>query len=166
MQVRSRFSLFLLLFVVITLPGCGGDSTPENTQIESPSEAIQPGLSPEDSQTELSPENVLTEPSAVEIPPELPSKLLLKAWVGATDTEVILPTEAQGLTLTRSTDRNCDLDNYSVCDMGQQDVLTTTNLTDTAANLSQSAWYWLDNGDQTSQPLTISTDKLPRRMNH
>ncbi len=95
-----------------------------------------------------------------------PSEIQLNAWIGSTNTELTLPTTAQGLTLTSSTDRNCDLLNYSVCAMGQQNILVTSNLTDTAATLTQTAWYWLENENQTSQPLAITADQFPARTSH
>ncbi len=94
------------------------------------------------------------------------TEVQLKAWIGASDTEIILPEQAQGLTLTRSTDSDCDLANYSVCAKGQQDILSTTNLTDTAANTTNPAWYWLQNENLLSNKLAITSNQFSSRNAH
>jgi len=91
------------------------------------------------------------------------SSATLKAWVGSKKTEVRFDNNSDGLNLIRSTDKNCDLTNYSLCAKGQLDTLTNTIINDTATNADQAAWYWLQHGEINSQPATLALPNVTAR---
>lgn len=96
----------------------------------------------------------------------IPTQVQLSAWIGANDTKVTFSEDAQGLMLTRSTDNDCDLENYSTCVRGQQNLVSEHSIIDTAANLTRPAWYWVNNNQVTSRPLAITAESFPRRSHH
>lgn len=92
-----------------------------------------------------------------------PSSATLKAWVGAINTEVRFDSNANDLNFIRSTDKNCDLANYSLCAKGQLDTLANTIINDTATNAKQTGWYWLQHGEINSQPATLALPNFSAR---
>ncbi|MEJ2554352.1 MAG: hypothetical protein P8079_10250, partial [Gammaproteobacteria bacterium] len=66
----------------------------------------------------------------------------------------------------RSTDANCDLDNYSTCTHGQLDMLNSSAVTDSAATLTRPAWYWLRQGTHTSLASAINATRFSARYGH
>lgn len=95
-----------------------------------------------------------------------PQEVRLKAWIGPYDTKVSFPSEALGLDFYRSSDKNCDLGNYSVCPLGQLAPLTTTQITDTTITGNRAGWYWLKKSSATSLPMEFVPTPLPGRAGH
>jgi len=92
-----------------------------------------------------------------------PSSATLKAWVGAINTEVRFNSSANDLNFIRSTDKNCDLANYSLCAKGQLDTLANTVINDTTTNAKQTGWYWLQHGEINSQPASLALPNVSAR---
>ncbi|HHJ81345.1 MAG TPA: hypothetical protein ENJ65_06895, partial [Candidatus Tenderia electrophaga] len=92
-----------------------------------------------------------------------PDSASFRAWVGETDTQVDFDSSAEGLNFIRSTDKNCDLANYSLCANGQLDVLTNSTINDTAINANRSGWYWLQYDNTNSQAATLAAPNFTAR---
>lgn len=84
----------------------------------------------------------------------------LTAWIGKTNSEINFSTGVDGVEFYRSTDSDCNLASYAVCDFGQLDILNGTIVTDTAATASRSAFYYFVNGSDQAD-LTLATLELP-----
>ena len=66
----------------------------------------------------------------------------LNVWVGTADSLVTASPAAPSLNFYRSTSSSCVLANYSGCPNGQFDLLVGSAVTDTALNLTSTAYYW------------------------
>jgi len=93
----------------------------------------------------------------------------VNAWVGETGTLVSLPAVANGARFTRARDRNCDLANYATCTNGQQTVVANAPgaaISDGAATIANTAYYWLQSDTVNSQPLPVSVGRFSERIGH
>lgn len=87
--------------------------------------------------------------------------VMLTAWVGSEATEVTLPAAVTGAEFYRTVDENCVLTNYSVCALGQMDMVDGNPIVDTAANLTRPAYYSLAD-DEGLRALTLDAgNSLP-----
>jgi hypothetical protein len=93
-----------------------------------------------------------------------PSDILMTAWIGKTNTLVNFPAEANGLWLYRSSQLNCNIDNYPSCAFGQFNILNGTTITDTASTNDRTGYYVLKHGNKKAE---LSISKLfSARLNH
>lgn len=71
----------------------------------------------------------------------IPNSFPLYGWVGKEGSELKMPDGIQGVEFYRTTDPQCDLQNYTSCANGKMDVLSGTDFFDTTAHLEQVAYY-------------------------
>ncbi|WLQ12973.1 Ig-like domain-containing protein [Hahella aquimaris] len=105
------------------------------------------------------------------------------AFVGATNTQVQLTYGADSsvsdLSLISSTDAGCDIANYSLCENGAMTLINSDTVTENAALLDRTAYYWLLHGERSGSSATIEPGigdsgsegetvraALPRRYDH
>ncbi len=93
-----------------------------------------------------------------------PTDVVMTAWIGKNNTLVNFPVEAVGLGFYRSSQLNCDIDNYLSCAFGQFNILAGTTVTDTASTSDRTGYYVLKHGDKKAE---LSVNKLfSARLNH
>ncbi len=89
-----------------------------------------------------------------------------KAWFGNSGTELSFPAAAQGMDFYRSTSKNCDLDNYSLCPEGQLVPLTNLSTSDANTSALRNVWFWLRHNKTTSEPTQVALNQPDGRANH
>src|SRR3569623_1061649 len=95
-----------------------------------------------------------------------PNELTASSWVGTSNTLTSFTTAATGMQFIRSGDANCSLANYALCTRGQLDTLTGATVTDTAADLTHPAWYWLKHRANESLPTAVAAPVFGARFGH
>jgi len=88
----------------------------------------------------------------------------LNVWVGSADSLVTASPAAPSLNFYRSTSSSCVLANYSTCPNGQFDLLAGSVITDTALNLTSTAYYWLEQGSRISPSTQIEIGRFSARQ--
>lgn len=79
--------------------------------------------------------------------------LTVDAWIGADGSDVSISSELEGIEFYRSSDPECDLENYATCEESGMDVVDGNEIVDTAARLEQEGFYtfkWRDKSVQTT----------------
>lgn len=69
------------------------------------------------------------------------SSFTLYGWVGKDGSDLMIPSGMQGVEFYRSTDPQCDLDNYKSCGAGKLNILNESEFFDDTAHLDQVAYY-------------------------
>lgn len=78
------------------------------------------------------------------------------AWIGSESSTLFFEDSASGIELYRSSEPDCDFENYGSCENGQMDIIGSEPITDTAATTNQVGFYeFRENG--TSTKAEIST---------
>jgi len=90
----------------------------------------------------------------------------VSAWIGPSDSQVTLPSIANGAQFIRTTDRNCDLTNFSVCASVQSSLVAGAPITDTVATVATPAYYSLKSGSASTNALPINTKRFSERIGH
>jgi len=81
------------------------------------------------------------------------SSFTMTTWIGANDTSIDFSAGTDGIEFYRSTDANCDINNYASCSNGQLNILNVSTVTDTALNSTRAAFYTFKQGSHQ-----VSTD--------
>lgn len=79
------------------------------------------------------------------------SSIDMNAWAGESNTLVSLSPAARGMNLYRSSEKDCDIENYQACEKGQVDVVDAQEIVDTAATLERPGHYVLQSSGQEMQ---------------
>ena len=87
------------------------------------------------------------------------------AWIGPNDTLVDFPSTASGLEFYRSSEADCDLENYASCNNGQLDFLTDETVIDSAAIIQRPGYYTLKSGVNKSS-LAVNSKSFSPRADH
>lgn len=95
----------------------------------------------------------------------VPKSATMTAWIGENDTLATFSAVTDGYEFYRSTEKNCDLDNYSVCKGGQLTILNGQSVTDTAAKIGRPAYYDLIS-DSYRSSATVSAELFGARVGH
>lgn len=101
---------------------------------------------------------------AIATTPE-PYKIEMQAWVGKSDTELTFSDVSGKVELYRSSEDNCDIDNYSACEDGQLDRISDQPISDTALLSQQVGYYTFATGDITTSTM-VSSERFSERSNH
>lgn len=95
-----------------------------------------------------------------------PRNIQVNALVGTTDAQLTFSAEAQGLTLLRTTDENCDLEDIYNCAEGQSEVISEFDITDTALTIDNAAFYTIQHDTIESEPKMINGGEMGPRTFH
>ncbi len=140
-QVCSRILSFSCLIFV--LAACGGGGGGESAANESTSGDSSGNDSTDDDSTDG--ESVIS----------------VRAIVGEESTQLTFGSAADGFQLYRSTDLDCDLEEWSTCDNGQSDILNGEPISDAALGHSREAVYSLENGSERIKVI-INSQTFPK----
>ncbi len=98
------------------------------------------------------------------------NEVAFTAWIGASNSEVTLPTDTSGYTFASARINICTLIGLSSCSTFSYSELlsgaTGITLTENTATSTETGYYWLSNGQRESTHATVSYTKFSARYNH
>ncbi|WP_445355262.1 Ig-like domain-containing protein [Microbulbifer sp. EKSA008] len=89
----------------------------------------------------------------------------MTAWVGKSDTKIQFSESDDNILFYRSAENECNLESYNTCKNGQLSTINGQIVTDTAATLSQPAFYNLVS-DTSKASVTVTTSEFSGREGH
>ncbi len=89
----------------------------------------------------------------------------IASWSGDNDTEIEFPADLDTTEFYRSTNPECDLSNYSLCDNGQMNIING-DLTDQVRTLNREAYYSISKNGKNAAAQPAPTQTLPPRIHH
>ena len=92
-----------------------------------------------------------------------PNQFTFKNWVGVLDTLINYSTSAFGLDFIRTTEVNCDFDNYESCANVESDLITSETIQDTVTTLSRSGFYGYKYGENQAAHSLLSSERFEVR---
>lgn len=96
---------------------------------------------------------------SLSIPGVQAETITMNAWVGKSDSQLYFSENAEGIELYRSSEPDCDIDNYSACNDGQMDIISNNEIDDTSFTLEQTGYFQFLKGDLFTS-MELSSDRF------